>query len=178
MVMYETASRSSIPSRSENARVEHGKLVIEARKDNWEGHAITSASLTTEGKAAWKYGRFEMRAKVPAGRGTAPAFWTLGTNVRSEGWPRSGEIDIMEYVGFDPDRIHGYVHTEAYNHRKRNHKGTSILVDKPYADFHTYAVEWTPERLDFYFDGQKYYTYSKKPTMLRFGLLIGSTTLL
>ncbi len=148
--------------RLENARIEDGKLIIEARKDHWDGHKITSASLTTQGKASWKYGRFEIRARLPRGNGTAPAFWTLGETIRTKGWPRSGEIDIMEYVGFDPDRIHGYLHTEAYNHLKRNQKGTSVMATRPYEEFHVYSVDWSPDKLEFFLDGRRYYTYLKE----------------
>src|SRR5688572_18917810 len=86
--------------RAENARVEDGMLVIEARKESYEGAGYTSASLTS--RNSWTYGRIEVRAQVPKGRGTWPAIWTLGTNIRDVGWPACGEIDIMEHVGFDP----------------------------------------------------------------------------
>ena len=168
--------------RAENARVEKGMLVIEARKErianpafdpespekHWQrtrSHAeYTSASVTTKGKAAWTYGRIEVRAKLPTGRGTWPAIWTLGTNIEKVGWPTCGEIDIMENVGFAPDRIHGNVHTKKYNHVKRTAKGTSIEIKKPHASFHVYAIEWDREKIDFFVDGQKYFTYRNEGT--------------
>src|SRR4026208_2586222 len=104
--------------RKENARVENGKLIIEARRDSWEGHEYTSARLVTKGKGDWTYGRFEVKAKLPSGRGTWPAIWMLPTE-RSYGesyWPDNGEIDIMEHVGYDPDVVHGSAHTKAYYH--------------------------------------------------------------
>jgi beta-glucanase (GH16 family) len=102
--------------RKENARVENGHLIIEARKESWEGRDYTSARLVSRNKGDWTYGRFEVRAKLPSGRGAWPAIWMLPTGWSYGGWPRSGEIDIMEHVGFDPDVIHVSVHTQAYNH--------------------------------------------------------------
>ena len=123
-------------ARKENARVENGMLIIEGRKERWndpaaelpqktggrgrrgrEAAEYTSASLTTHGKAAWTHGRIEVRAKLPSARGTWPAIWMLGTNIDEVGWPACGEIDIMEFVGFDPGVIHANVHTKKYNHR-------------------------------------------------------------
>jgi len=143
--------------RLENARVENGNLVIEARRDNFEGHAITSASLTTQGKAAFRYGRIEVRAKLPTGNGTWPAIWTLGTNIDQVGWPACGEIDIMENVGFMPTRIYGTVHMGANGGSGR---GGSIDIASPWTDFHLYAVEWYADRIDFLVDDQKYFTYA------------------
>ena len=169
-------------ARKENARVEDGMLVIEARKErianpmfnstarpgNWKAsreHAeYTSASLITKGKASWTHGRFEVRAKLPTGRGTWPAIWTLGTNFDKVDWPTCGEIDIMENVGFDPDVIHFNVHTKKYNHVDHTNKGTKATIPKPYADFHVYALEWLPDRLDWFVDGKKYFAYHNEGT--------------
>jgi beta-glucanase (GH16 family) len=93
--------------RAENARVENGLLVIEARRERFEGADYTSASLTS--RANWTYGRIEVRARLPKGRGTWPAVWTLGANIGQAGWPACGEIDIMEHVGFDPGRVHANI---------------------------------------------------------------------
>ena len=166
-------------SRPENARVENGMLIIEARKEqfpnaryqagseNWQRKQFTeytSASLTTEGKALWRYGRIEVRAKLPTGRGTWPAIWMLGLNHREAGWPRCGEIDIMENVGYDPDTINANIHTEAYNHIKKTNKGSKITVTRPYETFHVYAIEWTPEKMDFFLDDQKYFSFANEKT--------------
>ena len=166
--------------RAENARVQNGMLVIEARQEkfknarfdpqarpgNWrrsrEYAEYTSASIVTKGKASWLYGRFEIRAKLPTGRGTWPAIWTLGTN--TVGWPACGEIDIMENVGFDPDMIHANVHTKKYNHVDGTHKGSKIEIARPFADFHVYAMEWHPNRLDFYVDDRRYFIYANEGT--------------
>jgi beta-glucanase (GH16 family) len=151
--------------RRENARVERGVLVIESRKERYGERAeFTSASLTTEGKTNWRNGRIEVRAKLPTGRGIWPAIWLLGANRREAGWPRCGEIDIMENVGFDPDVIHANIHTQAYNHVRRTNKGSKIEVAKPWADFHVYALEWSEDRLDFFADGRKYFTYENERT--------------
>jgi beta-glucanase (GH16 family) len=147
--------------RRENARVEGGVLVIEARRDDWQGRPITSASLTTMGKRSFLYGRIEVRAKIPTGRGTWPAVWTLGNNMPEAGWPACGEIDILENVGFEPEKIHANIHCAAYNHTKRNGKGRGITVDAPWAGFHVYALEWYEDRLEFFYDDTRYFTYRK-----------------
>lgn len=149
-------------NRRENARIESGKLVIEARKDNFENHPVTSASLHTRGKKSLLYGRIEVRAKIPTGRGTWPAVWTLGENIRQVGWPKCGEIDILENVGFDPDLVHANIHTGAYNHVKGTGKGNRIPGGKPWEAFHVYAVEWYPDRLEFFYDDTRYFVFRKE----------------
>jgi len=151
-------------ARRENARVEKGVLVIESRKERFEKGEYTSASIHTKGKAEWRYGRFEIRAQLPAGRGMWPAIWMLGANIGKVGWPRCGEIDIMENVGFDPDTIHANIHTQAYNHVKRTAKGSKIEIAKPHATFHVYAIEWFEDRIDFFVDGRKYFTFKNEGT--------------
>jgi beta-glucanase (GH16 family) len=145
--------------RRENARVENGRLVIEARKEAWQGSKYTSASLHTHGKAQWTYGRFEVRAKVPAGRGMWPAAWMLGTNIGQAGWPLCGEIDLMENVGFDPHVVHFNVHTKAFNHMIGTNKGASVPLRNPHADFHTYAAEWGPRFIRFFLDGRQVFVF-------------------
>jgi len=165
-------------ARSENARVEKGTLIIEARKEHFanpkfeagakgdwnktKSHAeYTSASLTTEKIASWTYGRVEVKAKLPTGKGTWPAIWMLGTNIHEAGvsWPKCGEIDIMENVGFDPDGIHTTIHTAAYNHVKHTQKGHREEIKKPFDDFHVYAIEWTKKAIDFFVDDKKVFTF-------------------
>jgi len=147
--------------RAENARVENGLLVIEARRERFEGADYTSASLTS--RANWTYGRIEVRARLPKGRGTWPAVWTLGANIGQAGWPACGEIDIMEHVGFDPGRVHANIHTTAYNHVKQTNKGNNILVPGADGAFHVYAAAWTPDSIAMSVDGQQYFTFSKEP---------------
>jgi beta-glucanase (GH16 family) len=148
--------------RWENARVEHGVLVIEGRKEQFTptNHSpveYTSASLTTQTKASWQYGRIEVRAKLPRGRGTWPAIWMLGTNITQVGWPACGEIDIMEFLGRETNDIHGTVH---FAINGQHQSDSSIMkTAKPYEGFHVYAIEWTPDRIDLFFDHTKYHTF-------------------
>jgi beta-glucanase (GH16 family) len=148
-------------ARSENARVENGTLIIEARRERHENADYTSASLTS--RASWTYGRIEVRATLPKGRGTWPAIWTLGTNIRDAGWPACGEIDIMEHVGFDPGRIHANIHTSAYNHVQRTNKGNSVVIARPDEDFHVYSAAWSPNAIEMSVDGQRYFTFAREP---------------
>ena len=148
--------------RRENARIENGRLVIEARRDGFEGHKTTSASVHTSGKRSLQYGRIEVRARIPTGRGTWPAIWTLGENRRDVGWPRCGEIDIMENVGFTPALIHANIHTAAYNHTRGTGKGSRIDAGRPWEAFRTYAVEWWPDRLEFFLDDTRYFVFRKE----------------
>lgn len=148
--------------RLENSRVEDGKLIIEARNDSWQGRPITSASVITSGKKSFLYGRIEVRARIPTGRGTWPAAWMLGENAEVRGWPDCGEIDIMENVGFDPRRIHANIHCAAYNHTKKNGRGNSVLAEAPWKEFHVYAVEWYEDRMEFFFDDLRYFVFRKE----------------
>ena len=145
--------------RKENARVEHGHLIIEARKEAWQGNEYTSARLVSRGKGDWTYGRFEVSAKLPSGRGTWPAIWMLSTGWTYGGWPDSGEIDIMEHVGFDPDIIHASVHTRAYHHTINTQKTAQLKVPTARSGFNVYAVEWTPEEIRGYVNDQHYFTF-------------------
>lgn len=149
--------------RRENARVEGGALVIEARKERFATGEYTSASLVTRGRREITYGRVEVRAKLPRGRGMWPAIWMLGADIGTVGWPRCGEIDVMEHVGFEPGRVYGTVHTEAYNHVKGTQRGGQVDVGDLYDTFHVYAVEWRPERIDFSVDGRAYFSFAKEP---------------
>jgi len=151
-------------SRPENARVEDGSLVIEARKEPHQGFGYTSASLNTLGRFEFLYGRVEVRAKLPAGKGAWPAVWMLGVNRTQVGWPACGEIDIMENVGFDPLRIHGSVHTTAYNHNIGTHKTGITTVEDPAAAFHVYAMEWHADRIEVSVDGQTYFRFASEGT--------------
>ncbi len=139
-----------------NARIEKGHLILEAHKEQIDAAAYTSASITTKEIAEWTYGKIEVSAKLPKGKGMWPAIWMLSANWEEVGWPKSGEIDIMEHVGFEKDTIYGTVHTEAYNHTKGTEKGGSTFITDPYSEFHTYSVEWTPEKINFLLDGEVY----------------------
>jgi beta-glucanase (GH16 family) len=148
--------------RPENARIEGGCLVIEARKEDFAGAKYTSASVNTLAKREFFRGRVEVRAKIPTGVGSWPAIWMMGTDIPRVGWPECGEIDIMENVGYEPDTIYATVHTPgSVNRPGLVTRGGHIDTPDPFADFHVYAVEWRADRLDFYLDGRKYFTYTK-----------------
>lgn len=147
-----------------NARIENGILIIEAHQDSLGGKAYTSARLVTKHQGDWTYGRIEVRAKLPKGRGTWPAIWMLSTDWKYGGWPASGEIDIMEHVGFDPGIVHGTIHTEAYNHIKRTQKEGTITIADAQDTFHLYAIDWTKDKIDFWVDGTRYHTVTRAET--------------
>jgi beta-glucanase (GH16 family) len=151
-------------NRLENAQVQDGQLVITARKEAWQGSQYTSSSLITRGKFEFRYGRVEVRAKVPRGRGAWPAIWFLGTNINQVGWPKCGEIDLLENVGYAPDRVHFTVHTKKYNHVKQTSKGANIVVNNFPDAFHTYRLDWTPEKIIWSFDGKPVFEYANDGT--------------
>lgn len=137
--------------RSENARVEDGRLIIEARAEpleksrypDWSGQKYTSARLIGQGLHSWTYGFFEIRAKVPCGRGTWPAIWMLPEDT-SVKWPEGGEIDIMEHVGFEPGKIHQTIHTSAANFGNGTQLTKSFDLPDACKVFHRYQLLWTP----------------------------------
>jgi beta-glucanase (GH16 family) len=139
--------------KAENARVENGTLIITARKEKVDQCNYSSARLVTKNKGDWVYGRFEISAKLPQGRGLWPAIWMLPTDNAYGIWPKSGEIDIMENVGFNPNRVNFTIHAEGSD------AGTNALLDDPYTKFVVYALEWYNDRMDFYADDKKMFTY-------------------
>lgn len=141
-----------------NAHVEDGMLVIEAIKETKGKNNYTSARMVSKNKGDWQYGRIEIRAKLPKGRGTWPAIWMLPTEWKYGGWPESGEIDIMEHVGFDPGVIHANLHSAKYNHIKKTNIDGKITVPDAMDSFHVYAIDWTKEKIDFYVDDQMYHS--------------------
>ena len=152
-----------VRDRRENARVEDGVLVIEARKEQFaiphrtwfsKYARYTSASLFS--KESWQYGRIEVRAKLPYGKGTWPAIWMLGT---SGWWPACGECDILEHVGRQP----GYIHTRVHFGRNlllHRSNGSSLKVDTPWEDFHTYTMGWSRDEIAFFFDETLSYRFN------------------
>jgi len=136
----------------DNVEITDGKLVITARKenDNKERGSYTSTRMVTMNKQEFTYGRIEIRAKLPSGTGVWPAIWMLGSNLGQVGWPACGEIDIMEYVGYQPDIVHSTVHTTAGS--GGNGSGGSISLPTAEEAFHIYGVLWTEESLTFYVD--------------------------
>jgi beta-glucanase (GH16 family) len=142
-----------------NASVNNGILTITVRKENVGGNAYSSARLVTKGKGDFLYGRFEIKAKLPSGRGTWPAIWMLPTDFAYGNWPKSGEIDIMEHVGYDPTNVHTTVHTEAYNGAIGTQKGDSKKIADAFTAFHLYRVDWTPYAVRGYIDDQKIFEF-------------------
>ena len=168
------------------AFIQDGKLVIRAdlvpqgtgSADNLR--YFSSARLRTSGKGDWRYGRIEVKAKLALGQGIWPAIWMLPTDWMYGGWPESGEIDIMEHVGYDPGRVHGSIHTGSYNHKINTQRGGSRLLDKISSKFYVYAIEWYEDRIDFLIDDAKYFSFQNDgkndfntwPFNQRFHLLI------
>jgi len=148
----------------ENVHVGNGVLTITAIKEEYGGLGYTSARLVSRGKADFLYGRFEVRAKVPPGRGTWPAVWMLPTDWAYGGWPASGEIDILEHVGYDQDVVHISVHTEAYNHVAGTQKTATKKIQNATTDFHRYRVDWTPDYIRGYVDDVQLFSFSNEGT--------------
>jgi beta-glucanase (GH16 family) len=147
-------------SRPENARLENGMLVIEARQEKYQDSYYTSARLKTKGLQEFQYGRIEARLKVPAGAGLWPAFWMLGNDFNGSNWPDCGEIDIMEYIGKEPDLIMGTAHGPGYSGTlgiTKWNRQSYMIAD----DFHNYAIEWSPDQIDWFYDGVKYHTVTR-----------------
>ena len=168
-------------SRSKNVRVENGNLVIEAHKEDFNNANYTSARIQSQGKGDFLYGRIEARAKLPQGQGTWPAIWMLPSDpftyatTCSEGhdwqgaadcdaWPNSGEIDILEHVGYEMGHVHGTVHTKAYYWAVWEQRKGRILFDDVDEAYHDYVLEWTPERIDMYVNDSLYFTYVNEGT--------------
>jgi beta-glucanase (GH16 family) len=149
-----------------------GNLVITARKENpanygcWYGSCqYTSARLNTAGRFTQAYGRFEARLKIPRGQGLWPAFWMLGNDISSVGWPNSGEIDVMENVGFEPNTVHGSLHGPGYSGGSPLTGTYSLPGGAAFADgFHTFTVDWAPDSVAFSVDGAQYARHTPSET--------------
>ena len=153
---YGNQELQNYTNRSENARIEDGKLVIQARKENYQGSAYTSAKLETSGKAKWTYGRYEIRAKLPEGQGLWPAIWMMPEDMEVYGtWPSSGEIDIMEYLGHERSVVHGTLHY-GVEHASKGYSYTLPGGQSFSEEFHDFAIEWEPGEIRFYMDGILY----------------------
>lgn len=175
--------------RLENSRVGGGVLTIEGRKEAWQYTGVcadyTSASITTQGRFDCLYGRIEVRASLPEGRGVWPAIWMLGSNHGNVPWPHCGEIDIMEYVGHTPQTIWANIHFAKHN--EHTDDAGKVQLDELTTDFHVYAIEWSRDSMDFYVDDRKYHTCDlsaadnetydsfRKPHYLILNLALGGT---
>lgn len=142
-----------------NVEVANGVLTITARKESIGGKDYTSTRLISKNKGDFLYGRIEVKAKLPTGKGTWPAIWMLPTDWSYGGWPKSGEIDIMEHVGYDQDKVHISVHTEAYHHSINTQKTGTKMVPGASTAFHTYRVDWTPNSIKGFIDGDQMFQF-------------------
>lgn len=148
-----------------NVRVDSGKLIIQVHADRADSlRPYSSAKINTKNKGDWQYGKIVVSARLPQGKGTWPAIWMLPTTWKYGGWPDSGEIDIMEHVGFDPGNIHGTVHTKDFNHTLGTQKGDSIQLETAFDEFHEYAIEWTPEEIRFMVNDEIYNIFTNHRT--------------
>lgn len=146
--------------RPENARVADGRLVITARKErvtgaaDYGGQAYSSAKIDTAGKAGWTYGYYEIRAKLPCGLGTWPAIWMMPNEQAP--WPKAGEIDIMEAVGWQPEVVHATLHTELFVHTKGTQRGAQLPLPTACSAFHRYQLDWRPDSITIGVDDRAY----------------------
>lgn len=169
-------------NRSENARIENGNLVIEARKENYNGMNYTSARLKSQGLKNWTYGKVEARMKLPAGQGVWPAFWMLGENISQVSWPKCGEIDIMEHIN-NESAIHGTIHWDSTgNNTHAQYGAASPNIDV--TQYHVYSIEWDASSIKWFVDGTQYLEANianningteefHKPFFILFNLAIG-----
>lgn len=148
--------------RRENAHIENSCLVIIAREENYQKYRYTSARLKTQGLYSWTYGRVEARIKIPTGQGIWPAFWMLGEDVTTRGWPECGEIDIMENIGSRPDTVRGTIHGPGYFRDDGIWADCTLAGQKFPDDFHLFAVEWEPDQIRWYVDDLHYHTVTAK----------------
>ena len=142
-----------------NVSVAGGNLIITAKKESISGREYSSTRMITKGKGDWLYGRMEVKAKLPKGRGTWPAIWMFPTDLTYGNWPASGEIDIMEHVGYDQNNIHFTVHNSAYNFMRGNQKTATKIIPTASDDFHVYSVDWSPYSVKGFIDGVQYFEY-------------------
>lgn len=175
--------------RRENARLEKGRLVIEGRREAFEQGGktarFTAASVVSEDKFAFKYGRIEIAAKVPRGVGTWPALWMMGQDRRKAGWPACGEIDILEHLGYEQGVVYCTVHTPGETPDKKHaSSGGKIKGVKTSEGFRVYAMDWTPDKIVLSCDGKVVHIYARagksdrtwkfdKPHYLLMNLAIG-----
>jgi beta-glucanase (GH16 family) len=134
-----------------------GRLVITARREDFNGRAFTSARITTAGKREFTYGRFEARMRLPSGQGLWPAFWLLGADIATVGWPQTGEIDIMEYRGQEPTVNHGSLHGPGYSGGRAITRRYTLPSGTFDTEFHTFRVDWERRQIRFYVDDVLYH---------------------
>lgn len=149
--------------KNDNYYIKDSKLVLIAKKEKYQNKEYTSCLINTRDKYNFKYGRIEIKAKIPKGRGTWPALWLIGHPENREiRWPACGEIDLMEHVGYNSNFINCWFHTQTCNHRFNTQRGGRIYVKDVCEKFHVYALEWTKDFIDVYVDDVRTYSLSKK----------------
>lgn len=146
-------------TREKNVFTKNGLLYIVSKKESYNGADYTSARMVTKNKGDFLYGRMEVKARLPQGRGLWPAIWMLPTTNQYGEWPASGEIDIMEQVGFDEKNIHFSIHNEAFNWMKSTQKTAQKIIPTATADFHSYRMDWTPDYIKGFIDGIEYFEF-------------------
>jgi beta-glucanase (GH16 family) len=146
-------------NREKNVYVDGEYLNLNLFKEDYNGQDYTSGKITTRDLHSFTYGKIEVRAKVPAGKGTWPAIWMMPNDSVYGTWPRSGEIDIMEHVGYDLNRIYGTIHVDEYNGMDGTQRGGNVVVDTATTEFHVYSIEWLPNKIIWSVDGEEYFTY-------------------
>ncbi|CAM1371632.1 glycoside hydrolase family 16 protein [Tenacibaculum xiamenense] len=139
-----------------NVTVQNGVLIISAEKEDFNGSGYTSARIKTQGLFDQTYGRFEARIKMPYGQGIWPAFWLLGSNIDTVGWPQCGELDIMEFRGQEPTVIHGSMHGPGYSAGESVTKSYTLENDRFDTGFHVFGIEWGPDYVNYYVDNVLY----------------------
>lgn len=155
-------------TKGDNALIENGILKIIAKKESKKKKKYTSSRIVTKNKGEWLYGRVEVKAKLPEGKGTWPAVWMLPVKYFYGGETSSGEIDIMEHVGYEPDIVHFSIHSKAYNSGLKNEKTTKLKVKNSSRTFHIYRLDWTPYGIRGFVDGKKYFEYKNTGKGSRF----------
>lgn len=149
-------------NRPVNAQLDGaGNLRIIARQESWLGRNYTSARITTAGKREFTYGRFEARIKLPSGQGLWPAFWLLGGNIGSVGWPQAGEIDIMEARGQEPTVLHGSLHGPGYSGGAALTRRYTLTSGRLDTEFHVYRVDWSSQQIRWFIDDRLYHEVSR-----------------
>jgi beta-glucanase (GH16 family) len=154
-------------SRLQNSEVRDGFLFINALKEDFEGKKYTSARLVSRTKGDWLYGRFEISARLPDGTGMWPAIWMLPTDREYGGGFKSGEIDIMENLGYIPYFIAGTIQTQSYNFNLNTHRQEIIPIPDCYTQFHVYKLEWNPQEIRIFVDSQLYNTFRNEGSGFR-----------
>lgn len=147
-------------NEAKNLSISDNNLVIKTIKEKYKNANYTSGRINTQGKANWQYGRFEIRAKIPKTKGVWPAIWLLSESISDEGWPKCGEIDIMEHIN-DEDIIYGTIHSEQYNHMTDTQIGGNIHIEDLDSKFYTFGLEWNEDALVWFIDDKIYHRVDK-----------------